>query len=511
MRILLIEDNPGDAELVSRALRASHEQVDFHSESRLEAALARPDLESFDIILTDLTLPDSDGLSSVEHVIERVPTAPVIVLTSLPNDEVAIEAIRRGAQDYIVKDHANEYTLTRSIRHSIERQHMWSENERLLADVEESKHLLENKNAKLQELCEAAQQSIDNISHEFRTPLTVIIEYASIISEGIVGEVNDEQRRFLDVIADRGNDLNNMVNDMLDVSRLESGVMGISRDAHDVEEILEHVESSLMRKAQVRQVNLTTEIEPDLPQVYCDAEKVGRVVINLTINALKFASDRGNVSIIVRKISDEEIEFSVTDDGHGIPQDKLEEIFQRFSQLGSGPIYHSTKGFGLGLNIAQTLVNLNFGEMHVDSELQKGSTFRFTLPIAHPTGTVKRYLNWLKLQPEICDAVSTVNVSCTSVEEADEVDSFLRYLVRPYDLVCRTKPDQWTLLVNTPRFELESVKKRIINEHEFLSRNRPQGPLSEIAIKIGQTQVIEDAIGSLVDNLAIAPKETCYV
>ncbi|MCC9603289.1 hybrid sensor histidine kinase/response regulator [Stieleria sp. JC731] len=511
MKVLLIEDNPGDAELIRRALRSSHIQFDFHAESRLEPALSRPDLESFDIILTDLTLPDSDGLSSVERVIECVPTAPVVVLTSLPNDEVAIEAIRRGAQDYIVKDHANEYTLSRSIRHSIERQSMCTENERLLADLEESKELLEKKNAKLQELCEAAQQSIDNISHEFRTPLTVIIEYASIISEGIVGDVNDEQRRFLDVIADRGNDLNNMVNDMLDVSRLESGVMGISREEHSVEEILDHVEGSLMRKAQVRQIELTTNIETGLPHVYCDAEKIGRVIINLTINALKFASERGKVSIDVRRVSDDEIEFAVSDNGHGIPADKLEEIFERFSQLGSGPIYHSTKGFGLGLNIAQNLVNLNFGSMTVDSEVNKGSTFRFTVPIASPQGIVKRYLQWLKVQQDICDMLSVIHVSCDSVEESDEIDSFLRYLVRPYDFVSRTRSDGWTLLVNAPRFELETVQKRIENEHEFLSRNRPQGPLSKIHVELDRSWMIDDAIDHLVDLVEPVEPEACYV
>ncbi|MCD0462123.1 hybrid sensor histidine kinase/response regulator [Roseiconus lacunae] len=510
MKILLIEDNPGDIELIGRALKQSSCVCDFHTENWLGAALDRPDLESFDIILTDLTLPDACDLASVEKLVETLPTTPVVVLTSLTDDELAVEAIRRGAQDYIVKDHANEYTLNRSIRHSVERQAMWSENERLLADLEESKELLEKKNAKLQELCEAAQQSIDNISHEFRTPLTVIIEYASIIGEGIVGDVNDEQRRFLDVIADRGNDLNNMVNDMLDVSRLESGVMGISRDEHSAEEIIDHVESSLMRKALVRGVELSTSIQPDLPMIYCDAEKIGRVIINLSINALKFASEKGHVSIDVRQTNESEVEFAITDDGPGIPPEKLEEIFERFSQLCNTPTYHSTKGFGLGLNIAQTLVNLNFGTMAVDSVVNEGSTFRFTVPIFDPVRLVRRYLEWLKVQPDGCDTVNEIVVTCDSTDESDEIDSFLRYLVRPFDFVFRAERNRWMLLVNTPRFEVETVRKRILNEHEFLSRNRPLGPLSDVQITVGRTWTIGDAVRDLAETVNCRTEEICY-
>jgi signal transduction histidine kinase len=156
---------------------------------------------------------------------------------------------------------------------------------------------LETKYQRLARLYRTAHQFVDNVSHEFRTPLTVIKEYVSLIREGIVGPVSDEQSKMLHVVEDRADDLNTMVDDMLDVSKLESGLLGVYRQECDIAQVLRHVRPALERKAVVKGVELQWDIEPGLPSIYCDPEKAGRVLINLSINAIKFCGQPGHVRI----------------------------------------------------------------------------------------------------------------------------------------------------------------------------------------------------------------------
>ena len=493
MKALLIEDNPGDVELITRAIRAMSMPIDFSSEIRLQDALDRKDIADFDVILSDLSLPDSSGLNCIQKLNQQVPYVPIVVLTSLTSDNTAIEAIRQGAQDYLVKDQVNSDMLNRSIRHAIERQTMRIENERLVSELAANKSLLEAKNSRLEQLFEAAQTSVDNVSHEFRTPLAIMMEYSSIMRDEIIGPVNDEQRRFLEIINDRGNDLNNMVNDMLDVSRLESGLMGVTRARHSVSEILDHVLPSLCRKAKVRGCTIIEEISPELPMVFCDSEKVGRVIINLVVNAIKFCGGDGRIVIKVEQTSHSEIKFTVSDNGPGIPKDRMEMIFERFSQAHCDG-RQTCKGFGLGLSIAQNLVALNFGRMTVESQEGHGSTFGFTLSVSDPKNVIEQYVRWLHRHPDATNSVSAVVAQADDPEMADETDDFLRYVLRPLDLALRVDSHQWVLLLNTSPIEVDCFLHRVQNEHDFLSRNRPQGPLGKISMSFQRSAPIDKAV-----------------
>lgn len=475
MRILLIEDNPGDAELVRKALALSTTRHEFCVDCRLGDAMNR-DLNGFDVVLADLSLPDSSGLSGLRTLKEVAPDLPVIVLTSLDNDQLALQAIKQGAQDYIVKDQIDQNVLERSIRHAIQRQEMCTENVRLLRDLQNSKILLEQKNQRLERLCETAQQFVDNVSHEFRTPLTVIMEYAALISDGIAGEVTEQQKNLLGIIDDRACDLNTMVDDMLDVSKLESGLLGACRTECRIADIVEHVLPALQRKAIVRGVDLKTDLDPQLPPVFCDAEKIGRVLINLAVNAIKFAREPGTVTIWAKPLGTGEIQVGVSDNGPGIPADQLETIFLRFSQVQT-ELRQSTKGFGLGLNIAKELVELNFGRMGVESTAGVGSTFTFTVPVAVPVHVTGKYLQWLVDQETALPAVSAISLSLsTGEEEADSIDdieTFLYGVLRQHDVAFRSGRAEWLLLVNTPEVELEEFQKRLWCEHVETNRNRP--------------------------------------
>lgn len=513
--ILLVEDHPGDADLVTKALSKAGRRFAIHHAGRLSEGVDALREGTFDAVLLDLSLPDSDQLEGLRRIHGTAPEVPVVVLTSLASDQVAMSALDEGAQDYLLKDHVSTQVLERTIRYAIHRQQSRAEIERLLAEVRANQELLEKKNRRLAKLYRMANRFVDNVSHEFRTPLTVIKEYVSLLREGIVGEVDEEQARMLDIVADRSDDLNNMVDDMLDVSKLEAGVLGVWRKNTRIPDIVRHVRTGLERKAAVKRVVLDFAIDDDLPEVYCDAEKVGRILINLAVNALKFCGEPGAVCIWAKRDADfRDVVLGVTDNGPGIEAEDLAVIFQRFKQLG-GHAKGSTKGFGLGLSIARELVDLNFGEMRVQSEPGKGSTFSFTLPAADPNEVMRRYLSRLELRETDPATVSLVSAEIdggTDADLADDVDSLLNYLLRRSDLLFRAGECRWLLALSCGRRSTERFFARAAKTLKEANRNRPRGALPKIEFRHeGTWRVVprSDAILARLDEL-LEPSEAIH-
>lgn len=484
MRFLLIEDDEVDAELVRRSLKKAFPMCHVCETRYLEEAVAAAENASFDAVLADLSLPDSAGLMAVIQMVECCPQSPLVVLTGTDCQDISTKAIEIGAQDFLVKCEIEPGLLERSIRYAIQRHHLRSKNEQLLESLRKGEELLQAKNRKLEKVCKTAQEFVDNVSHEFRTPLTVIMEYASLLADSIAGPVNSEQEKLLGVIDDRASDLNNMVDDMLDVSKLESGLLDASRTRSDVQGIIDHVLPAIRRKALVRDVTLDVEVCSDLPAVYCDPEKVGRVIVNLAINAIKFSRNPGEVKILARRKGDLDVEVCVSDNGIGIPEDRQQEIFRRFSQVKTA-LSESTKGFGLGLNIAQELVELNFGKMGVESTEDVGSTFSFTLPIDEPREVTRRYLKRLTETAEDSAFVSAIRIAiaagCSDIATMDAY-RFLVHLLRQNDLLFPIDDREWLILVSAPEIALNDFFQRLSKQREMINRNRPRGPLLDFII-----------------------------
>jgi hypothetical protein len=295
---------------------------------------------------------------------------------------------------------------------------------------------------------ETAHHFVDNVAHEFRTPLTVIKEFASIMDEGLVGAMNAEQSDYLRVICARVDDLNGLVNDMLDLSRLEAGLIGVSRRECAVPDIVGRVEAILERRAKASNVDFAVEIEAGLPALFCDPEKIGRVLINLGINAFKYGGDRGGVRLWARRSGNpREIVIGVTDRGPGIPAEKLEMIFERFKQAGG--LRDTAKGFGLGLSIVRELADLNLGEIAVESVVGEGTTFSLTLPVFDPPAIVGRYIAKLARERSSSFYVSDIRISVSGAADAAaaaDCEAFLQQQVKREDLLMRLGPDSWILL-----------------------------------------------------------------
>src|ERR1700690_2722527 len=360
MKALLVEDNPIDASVIRRSFVDSTLDLDLTWAKSLSEGVEQLRTNKFDVILTDLMLSDSADLEAPRTLHEVADHTPVIVLTSVAEEHISKEAMACGVQDYLVKDRLAPDVLQRSIRYAIHRQQAQNENMRLLRELEYGKKSLTRKNRRLKRLYHMAQEFVDHVSHEFRTPLTVIKEYASLIHDGIVGRINDEQKRLLRVMDDRTDDLNIMVDDMLDVSKLNAGLLGAWGKTCTVNEIVQHVLPQLQRKAVVHNAELHIEIGSDLPMVYCDPEKAGRVILNLVVNAIKYSGTGGMVHLSARTDLDHnDVHVSITDNGPGIGADNVERIFKRFTKLNHN--LPNSKGFGLGLSIAMELVDLNCG------------------------------------------------------------------------------------------------------------------------------------------------------
>ena len=225
IHVLVVDDDPVDLELTRRLLTAST-RMHFIMETATHLRQAIQLLRSghHDVLLLDLNLPGSHGLATLDMVRAETGELPIVVVSGGSDEETALRSLDHGAQDYLIKGNVTSEMLVNAIRYAIQRQ-------QLLQEITNAKELLEKKNQRLAELYQTAHRFVDNVSHEFRMPLTVIKEFTSLIRDGLAGTVTDEQRRYLDIVGDRDDDLNLMVDDMLDVSKLEAGLLGAWRRA----------------------------------------------------------------------------------------------------------------------------------------------------------------------------------------------------------------------------------------------------------------------------------------
>lgn len=476
LRILLIEDDDAFAILVRRILKKLDPNHVVDHVVRLSEGRDLLRSQAFDLVLTDLTLPDAAGLDAVEQVRSETPDIPVIVLTLLESTDLISAALKTGAQDFIVKDTITPPLLERSIQNAVERQKMVAENAHLIKRLKQQQRRLNEKNDRLEHLLETTQRFVDNVSHEFRTPLTVIREYASLMHEGVVGETTEQQDVFLSSIVCRVDDLNRMVDDMLDSSKLEAGIMGIHHAPAAAADIIAAPLHGLQLKAMARGIALTSELPEDLPGVFCDAEKAGRVVTNLVANALKFTRDNiGRVHVSARHLRDQgDIEFCIADNGPGISTQQQNLLFERFQQLGTSTV-SSTKGFGLGLNIARELVELNYGQIRFESESGAGTSFFFTVPANNWTELVRRYCVRLQKDDRL-SSILIVRIRSTSPitkAELGSINAYWRFTQRQTDLVHQTDDAEWKLLAACDRDQVDLIVKRLRSSHAQVSRSRP--------------------------------------
>jgi signal transduction histidine kinase len=223
---------------------------------------------------------------------------------------------------------------------------------------------------------------IATVSHELRTPLNSIIGFAKLLLNQRVGSLNKIQQTDLALIYDSAKHLLGLVNNILDLSKIEAGKIQLNMDWVSVEEIIVGVLASTYILLDGTSVELKEEIEPDLPKLYVDRDRIRQVVVNLLSNAAKFTQAGVIMLRIFKMVEDSQafVCFAVEDTGIGIGKEDIDKIFEPFRQAGNSPA-RRTEGTGLGLPISQRLVKLHGGHIWVESKIGQGSTFYFRLPV----------------------------------------------------------------------------------------------------------------------------------
>ncbi len=284
----------------------------------------------------------------------------------------------------------------------------------------------------MREVDRVKSQFLANMSHELRTPLNSIIGFSRVIIKGIDGPVTELQQQDLTAIYNSGQHLLGLINDILDLAKIEAGKMELAFDEVNISDVVSSTLSTMSGLVKDRPIEMKRIIEPNLPTVRADAIRVRQVMINLLSNASKF-TDEGDIIVAVTlqpgPTGRREVQVSVTDTGPGISKQDQEKLFQAFSQVDDSPT-RKTGGTGLGLSICQQLVTMHGGRIWVESELGKGSTFSFTLPLF-------RKENEGSSNPNINKVILAID------DDSQVIELYERYLQpQGYQVIPLTDPSQ---------------------------------------------------------------------
>jgi signal transduction histidine kinase len=249
------------------------------------------------------------------------------------------------------------------------------QNARLFREIEDKSRQIEAANRHKSEF-------LANMSHELRTPLNAIIGFSEVLGERMFGELNEKQAEYTDDILTSGRHLLSLINEILDLSKVEAGRMELEVATFDLPLAIDNARTFVRERATKHGINLDVTIDERLGDFVGDERKIKQVLLNLLSNAVKFTPEGGRIGINARQ-TDGAVEISVSDTGIGIAPEDQARIFEEFRQVGTADA-QKREGTGLGLTLAKKFVELHRGRIWVESEVGKGSTFSFTLPERSP-------------------------------------------------------------------------------------------------------------------------------
>ena len=366
LQILLVEDNAGDARLLREMF--SKERPDSFELThllRMSEAVAHLAKGGVDIVLLDMGLPDGHGLETVRRAHAAAPNVPLIVLTGLDDEALADEAMKAGAQDYLIKGQIENRALPRALRHAIERHRMQTETDLVRTDQLQFK-----------------DEFLSHVSHELRSPLTAINQFVTILLDRLAGEVNPEQHQYLGIVLKNVKQLQSMIDDLLEVTRVQAGKLAIELQSTEISDAINYAVNTVQETALGKGITLSFDPPKYLPLAYADPTRVRQIMLILFDNAVKFTPHGGTVKVQVGVLAKDPcfLLVEVCDSGCGIGPDMTERIFERLYQVAS-PALVARKGLGLGLYICKELVVRQGGQIWVRSTPGQGATFSFTLPV----------------------------------------------------------------------------------------------------------------------------------
>jgi signal transduction histidine kinase len=386
-RVLIVDDERSIRHWLRVALQTEGYETDT-AENAAQAQALLP-LHRWDVVVADIGLPDLSGLELLKKIHAAVPDVQVIMITGAPDVKTAAEAVRAGAQDYLVKPVSLE-AIRRSVAHAVQIKFNNDARRRMQEELRTAKEAAEAANR-------AKSTFLANINHELRTPLTAILGFSEMLQEKHFGPLTPKQEEYVNDIVDSGRHLLSLVNDLLDMAKIEADRMDLHPSEFALSPLLDHSLMMVQERCMQRSIRLTL----DLPEgiramtVTADERMLKQVLFNLLSNAAKFTPNGGQICVSANLFAEcgtqnadsgknpqTAIEISVSDTGMGIAREHQAIIFDAFRQV-QNHMMGNASGTGLGLWLSRRLVELHGGRIWVESEGEgKGSTFRFTLPVS---------------------------------------------------------------------------------------------------------------------------------
>jgi signal transduction histidine kinase len=366
LKVLLIEDNPGDVRLISEMLTAaSAGRFVLERAERLSDGLERLSRNSFAAVLLDLTLGETQGIDTFRAVHERAPAVPVVVLTGSNDDALAAEALKAGAQDFLVKGQVDRSLLARSLRYAVER-----------GRIEEQ---LRQRAIELAESGRRKDEFLAILSHELRNPLSSLVMAVQLLGNPTV---DDGQRESAQTTIERQvRIMTRLVDDLLDISRISRGKITLRKEPIDLSLAINGAVEATRPLFEENNHQLNHSLPPEAILVEGDPVRLEQVMVNLLTNAAKYTKPGGRVWVSAA-VEDGEAFVRVRDNGVGIPTEMLESIFELFTQADSSTDRSLQWGMGVGLALVRSFVELHGGTIKASSPGPgRGSEFLIRLPL----------------------------------------------------------------------------------------------------------------------------------
>lgn len=373
INLVVLDDEQNILNSMNRLFRG--EEFGVFTTTDHKEALEIMDKEHIKLVISDYKMPEITGTEFLNMVREKHPEVLRILFTGYTDIHIAEDAINKGEVYRFINKPWEDMELKTTVKEAIHRYDL-SEKNRVLT------HELAEQNEKLQYMYEMQKEFTSTVSHELRTPLASIKTMLDIIMSGTAGELTEQQKTFLGKTKANVDRLNRLINDILDLSRMERGKQTFNFIAQDMESVINDVVDVQKPVAEDKGLYVKTDIAEGMPKVAYDNDKMNQVFNNLIGNSIKFTNEGG---ITVKAAYDAErkgVTVAVIDTGAGISEEDRPKLFEKFQQLGD-PALRKAGGTGLGLSICKEIIDRHQGEIWVESEQGKGSTFAFFLPTEH--------------------------------------------------------------------------------------------------------------------------------
>ncbi|TMF28748.1 MAG: response regulator [Chloroflexi bacterium] len=387
--LLAIDDDPDNRAFLTKAVQ----RQGFDAVTAPNATQARRQLDGRRpaLIFLDVQMPEESGLSLLPQMLRDFPESVVVMMTAYGSEQVAAEALRGGADDYIAKP-IDLHRLRELLERNLEKQRLRAERQSLVARLKDSNRYLMRQHAALrradEEILQVNRQLeqssryksefLANMSHELRTPLNAIMGFSEILLDLTMNLTAGERTEFLRNIHSSGQHLLGLINDILDLAKIEAGKMDLHPEEMPVMEALQEITAILDPMARQQGLQLRTVGAADAGVIKADRSKFKQVLYNLLSNAVKFTPAPGTITVSV-KDSSEQLTVSVEDTGIGMKAEDLPKLFREFEQI-DGSYTRRYQGTGLGLALCRRFVEMHGGRIWAESQFGKGSIFTFTIP-----------------------------------------------------------------------------------------------------------------------------------